>query len=310
MSYEDGMAALQLQMPERIPRTEYSAERHWELVSQVSGIAVCAESDQHRQLQAQQLFTSPECWNYDFFWHNIIDEHILGEVCTDMGHAVFEADGSDFHVGGHAYFTSSDQVLQFQPSEVLPVQSAGTLVKFFEEDYRSQVRQHPTGIAMTGTYITLISGCIALYGWDLFLTAIGEDPHGAGMMLARYARWMSQYTEALALSDIPVVLIHDDMVWSAGPFTHPQWYRTYVFPLLKALIAPLREAGKKVLFACDGDFTMFIDDIAACGVNGFIFEPFTDLELLAQRYGKTHVLIGNVDTRILLSGTGMILPGR
>jgi len=45
------------------------------------------------------------------------------------------------------------------------------------------------------------------------------------------------------------------------------------------------------------------DDIAACGVAGFFFEPLTDLRVLAERYGQTHVLIGNVDTRALLSGS-------
>ena len=32
MSYQDGMAALNLEMPSRVPRTEYSAAQHWELV--------------------------------------------------------------------------------------------------------------------------------------------------------------------------------------------------------------------------------------------------------------------------------------
>ena len=31
MSYQDGMAALNLEMPSRVPRTEYSAVQHWEL---------------------------------------------------------------------------------------------------------------------------------------------------------------------------------------------------------------------------------------------------------------------------------------
>ena len=34
-----------------------------------------------------------------------------------------------------------------------------------------------------------------------------------------------------------------------------------------------------------------------------MFEPWTDLETIVSRYGQTHVIIGNVDTRILLSGT-------
>lgn len=34
MSYEDGMVAINLEMPPRVPRTEYSADGHWELVKE------------------------------------------------------------------------------------------------------------------------------------------------------------------------------------------------------------------------------------------------------------------------------------
>jgi uroporphyrinogen-III decarboxylase len=32
-------------------------------------------------------------------------------------------------------------------------------------------------------------------------------------------------------------------------------------------------------------------------------EPTTDMAHIAERYGKTHVFVGNADTRILLHGT-------
>ena len=58
-----------------------------------------------------------------------------------------------------------------------------------------------------------------------------------------------------------------------------------------------------MLYCSDGNFTTFIDDIAACGVDGFIMEPTTDMAYIAEKYGKTHSFIGNADTRILLHGT-------
>jgi uroporphyrinogen-III decarboxylase len=69
------------------------------------------------------------------------------------------------------------------------------------------------------------------------------------------------------------------------------------------LIAPLRESCKKVIYTSDGDFTLFVDDLAEAGVHDFVFEPWTDLEVIVQKYGQSHVIIGNVDTRILLTGT-------
>ncbi len=59
-----------------------------------------------------------------------------------------------------------------------------------------------------------------------------------------------------------------------------------------------------MLFCSDGDFTMFVDDIASAGAGGFIFEPMTRLEPVVQRYGRTHVIVGSkVDCRTLTFGT-------
>ena len=93
----------------------------------------------------------------------------------------------------------------------------------------------------------------------------------------RYASWMQQYFDALAEADVPVVMVHDDIVWSSGPFMRPAWYREYVFPNYKKYLAPLLDCGKRVLFCSDGNFNLFVDDIADCGVHGFVFEPLTDL---------------------------------
>ena len=40
MSLQDGMAAINLEMPDRVPRTEYSAETHWDLINAVLGTSV------------------------------------------------------------------------------------------------------------------------------------------------------------------------------------------------------------------------------------------------------------------------------
>ena len=69
------------------------------------------------------------------------------------------------------------------------------------------------------------------------------------------------------------------------------------------MLLPLIESGKRVLFTSDGNYTEFIDDIAECGVHGFVMEPTTDMAFVAGKYGRTHVFVGNADTRILLSGT-------
>ncbi len=61
--------------------------------------------------------------------------------------------------------------------------------------------------------------------------------------------------------------------------------------------------GKKVIFISDGKIDGVIDDVLACGADGFFAESYTDLESLSQRYGQEKVIVGNIDGRILEEGT-------
>jgi uroporphyrinogen-III decarboxylase len=76
-----------------------------------------------------------------------------------------------------------------------------------------------------------------------------------------------------------------------------------VFPNYAKYFSPLLDSGKRIIFTSDANYNEFVDDIAATGVHGFVLEPMTSLEYIVEKYGQTHVIVGNADTRILLSGT-------
>ena len=94
MVHEDGWAAINLEMPPRVPRTEYSADGHWELVAAVTGIDVDAASPQETKSKAALAFR--RAWNYDFHWSTLIGGEEFGQKRTKMGHAVYAAGGEDF----------------------------------------------------------------------------------------------------------------------------------------------------------------------------------------------------------------------
>ena len=54
-----------------------------------------------------------------------------------------------------------------------------------------------------------------------------------------------------------------------------------------------------MIFCSDGTFDMFLDDLVEAGADGFCFEPTNDLEMMVNKYGKTHVLMGGADCRTL-----------
>ena len=292
---------MHLQMPDRVPRTEYSAESHWDLLKAVTGIDVGVESSADVKTAAARAFV--RAWNYDFAWSTLIARDSLGQYHTRMGHAVYAAGGVDYDDNIGSPFKTPEEVLAFDPWEALGAIDRGKAIERFESHYKANCAANPECVNMTGIYITLVSGLIDLFGWDLLLTAAGMDPEGFGELTNRYSHWIQQFFDALADADVPIVMIHDDMVWTAGAIFRPDWYRRYIFPNYKRQFAPVIDSGKRVLFTSDGSYTEFIDDIADCGVHGFVMEPTTDMAYIAERYGKTHVFVGNADTRILLYGT-------
>jgi hypothetical protein len=301
LSFADGWAAMHLEMPDRVPRTEYSAESHWDLIKAVTGIDVGVESPADVKTAAARAFMN--AWNYDLVWSTLISRESLGQYRTRMGHAAYAAGGVDYDDNIGSAFEAPEEVLAFDPWHALGAIDRKAAVERFESHYKANCAANPECVNMTGVYITLVSGLIDLFGWDLLLTAAGMDPQAFGELTNRYSSWIQQFFDALADADVPVVMIHDDMVWTSGAIFRPGWYRRYVFPNYKRQFSPVIDSGKRVLFTSDGNYTEFIDDIADCGVHGFVMEPTTDMAYMAERYGRTHVFVGNADTRILLSGT-------
>ncbi len=301
MSYDDGWSAVNLEMPPRIPHVEFDAEKHWDLVKIVTGIEAFPESPEELKQKATCAFVKE--WNYDIKLEPLIGDSELDAKRTSMGHAEYDAGGTDYNSDVQCPFKEPEEVLEFDPWETYGNRDKNVITSRFNKFLKSQNELYPNLVNATGTYVTLFSGFISIFGWDMFLLAGGVDQEKLGEVANKYADWMQQFYNGLAESDVQVIYSHDDIVWSTGAVFHPDWYRKYIFPHYKKFYAPLLEAGKKVIFIADGNYTEFVDDVAATGASGFFFEPWTDLNYVVERYGKTHIIIGNADTRILLSGT-------
>lgn len=301
MGFQDAMDALHLKMPKRIPRTEYSASGHWDLIRAVTGRPVFQESSWEEKSAAAAAFE--KAWDFGFTWNISTYHEIFGDQYTKMGHAVYAAGGTDFNMEISCPFSDEEQVYQLDLFELYGTLDQQAQKKVYEENYRQICAARPDQVNMTGIYVTMVSGMLEILGWDLFLTALGADYDRFCSFTDRYADWILQYFQALAASDVPVVMIHDDIVWTSGAFARRDWYLNHVFANYEKLFEPLHKAGKIILYTSDGDYTEFIDDIAACGINGFVMEPCTDMAYIAKHYGKTHAFVGNADCRILTYGT-------
>ena len=292
MSFERGWQAIHLQMPDRIPHTEYLFHRPF--IKQVTGYDFEDPGEEQQALSA-----IAKALDYDFIWSTYSRDWGLPE--TDMGRAKYYETEIPWHASYP--FKSVEEVLAFNPLEVVDLPSVGALATSVREYYERGQVVYPGAVFPGGFYNSVFTWNIKTFGWELFMVAAKTDSRRFEQILDQFTEISMMVVEAHIQAEVPIFLCHDDIVWASGPVFSPAWMREQVFPRLKRLWAPLREAHIKVLFCSDGNFDEFVDDLAEAGAEGFILEPLTDLKTIVERYGQTHVIIGNADSRILQFGS-------
>lgn len=297
MSYEIGRKILNLEPTSRVGRTEY-CYCYPSLIEHITGLDSLKPELYHEAMNKFYEFVG-----FDFAWYSDDGPRWEGRW-TDMGHAEFQEGGTDLSRNVHCPFTDPDEVLEFDASKEYGLPDISERTKFFQtawDEYRSHF---PDVVIPGGYYKTIVSGAIQIFGWEMLLMAAGIDQKTFGEdVLEGIFKVTQANINAWAETNIEYFISHDDMVWTQGAIFKPEFYREYIFPRYKELWKPLKDKGIKVIFISDANYTEFVDDIADAGADGFMLEPMTSLEYIAEKYGKTHVIVGNADTRILTWGT-------
>ncbi|MBI4557825.1 MAG: hypothetical protein HY706_09590 [Candidatus Hydrogenedentes bacterium] len=288
MSYQIGMNAICLRPDSRLAHTEY-----------------CSHDPLMRHVRQQTGLPFVQAWQYDFVFITNDGPVPWAERgrTTDMGHAEFQEGGLDRRDPKPCPFRFASEVYAFDAVQEYGLPDADALVDYYEKQYQQGQKTHTDQVFTAGYYKTIVSGAIEAFGWEMLLTA-AADSRRFERVLDSIFRLSLHHYEAWARTSAPVFICHDDMVWTQGPFMDPSFYRAVIFPRYKKLWSVLKAAGKKVLYCSDGDWTLFLDDIADAGADGFIFEPLVPLRTVAERFGKTHCIISSsVDCRTLTFGT-------
>jgi len=308
MSYQIGLDTICLRPTPRLAHTEYCSN---DALFRVLNVVEAKVGPQDQQFTAgtQVPHTSRpkfvDVWHCDLIW-SVNDGPVpwgeRGRV-TDMGHADFLEGGIDRRMSKPCPFDTAEEVLAFDAVKEYGLPDFNDLVKYYQQSYDTNQRQNPEQVFTAGYYKTIVSGAIEAFGWDMLLEA-AADRDGFAKVLDSFFRLSKHHYRAWAQTTAPVFICHDDFVWSEGPFMHPDVYRREIIPRYRELWAVLHQAGKKVLFCSDANWIEFLDDIAAAGADGFIFEPMMPLEPVVERYGKTHFIAASkVDARTLTFGT-------
>lgn len=295
MSCQIALENIFLQASSQWGHTDYSLHYHKKYLSQRTGLP---EDDPNLMKAAYDLF------QFDFIWstnNGIIDWGKVGRT-TDMGHAVYAADGNDQRKPAECPFHSPEEVWEFDAVEEYGLPDFNEQVKSYEEQVCTAKKNYPNQITTGGYYRTIVSGAIDSFGWDMLLMGAADSVKMEKVFDSFYRRTLF-YMKAWAQTSAEVIIQHDDFVWADGPFMYPDIYRRVIIPRYAELWKPLHEAGKKVLFCADGNFMEFAGDIVEAGTDGLIFEPCNNFDFMSDNFGKTQCLIGSfVDCRDLTFG--------
>lgn len=200
-------------------------------------------------------------------------------------------------------FHSIEDVLAYEPLEYDDIDEEIFTVEAIKGHLeRCRIMGEAT-LPVIGWYNTLIIWPITKFGWELFIEAAMLEPERFKRVLDDFGEISLKVFRAFARTEAPLVSAHDDICMARGPIFNPEWYRKYVYPWYERFWEPLHEAGKKVFFVSDGNIDAVVEDVIACGADGFACEPYTDLERLLKAHGQDKIVFGNIDTRILTSGS-------
>ena len=310
MSRQIGMDVICCRQTKRPAHVEYSMEYHDSLIRGLMGNdtgtrSSSGDASDDAIIPPHALRRFYDAWDYDFLWgtHDGFVDWTKAGRCTDMGHAVYAGGGSDQRAAGRCPFLEPEEVWAFDPIKEYGLTPFDELVCGYEKDFQQRQAAYTNQVCTGGYYKSVVSGAIQAFGWDMLLLAAADQAKFA-RVLERFGEYTLHHVRAWAATSAPVFIQHDDIVWTSGPFVHPGFYREVIFAIYRQLWKPLKAAGKKIIFCSDGTVDMFLEDIAACGADGFIFEPSNDFERVVKTLGGRYMLAGSkVDCRTLTFGT-------
>ena len=153
-------------------------------------------------------------------------------------------------------------------------------------------------------YNTMFMWPLLAFDWELFLVSAMTDPDKFKVVLDRFEEHSIKHTEAFAKTDVEVIMSHDDIALQNGLVFRREWYHENIFPRYHNVWKPLKDANKKIFFLTDGDFSDVLGDIVEIGVDGLVINSeVMDFESIVKKYGRSHVLFSNIDTKIVTFGT-------
>jgi hypothetical protein len=308
MGYKRALKTINLELTDRIPNMEYIA--HPEFVQKISGInpwkyPTEAFSEAYRILDLDSALWLP------LEARNIPSGTVVIEKDRKKAWTRWGIDGSPWTVP-FIKFKTIEELLDYDPyaeetrtvEEIAAGKNEEPYLSFSIGSYKKvQKLVEKWTLIPALHYATLFQYFILNIGWELTVKLAYQYPKECKRLIESFVKLSIKWMEAWASLNPPVFISHDDIASYKGLFFPPEWYKKNIFPWYPKIWEPIKKKGIKVLFISDGKYDSVIDDIAKAGADGFIIDRTNDLKDIADRYGDTKVIVGNIDNYKLIHGT-------
>lgn len=265
-------AALQHQVPDRVPRFEIWIDALLVELGQADAAGVYADLGQDCVMLP--TCTPPEC----NAWRDGVDE--WGRVWRD---GMFVDGVVDTLADLERYSPPLDYV-----------------ERFYDAARVRKVRaSYPHHCLIFGTHIGPFTAGYMAMGFERFFLRLVDDPPFVHQLLEARTEWcIAMYKKAVSLG-AEVLVLGDDAGHGKGPMISPRLWREFVLPyhcrIVDALDAP-------VIWHSDGNVETLLPMALEAGFVGLHgLDPLAGMDLakLKREFGQELVLIGNVDVRVL-----------
>jgi len=230
--------------------------------------------------------------------------HDLG--VDERGYRVYRsAYGDQYAVAGHSRHMVHPLVASMEEARAYRTpdhrQIKGELVRAFAADRDMFV------FGQIGGPVTILDEAL---GMEDYMMAALENTSEIQFLSEAVMAFEAEKAKILLDAGADAVLVGDDIAFNSGPFLPPRVMRQVVYPLYRWLIAEIKRHRKvPVLLHSDGRLTAVLDEIVACGFEGLhSLQPSAGMDIgeIKRRYGKSLVLIGNIDLDYVMT---MAPPG-
>jgi hypothetical protein len=240
-----------------------------------------------------------EYWDDPYSW-GVKAEHKLGsDGVIDIFAPV--ARGEYRIVDGQIMEERDSMLLEVVLEEIDSLPTSAEQLDLFNEDaaYTNFVAEHQAKQAKLGDLLYCPADWYLIpkaipgweYGYENAMLIIGKYPDHARKFIdfgvGRGRQLAVLRARAIRDGILPrAVFTGEDLCDQRGPMVSPKFLRKEYFPKVEYVLEPLLEAGAKIVWHCDGNYTKLLDDVLATGVNGlqgFQRECDMDLEWIVEK---------------------------